>query len=107
MAPWNVGRRIIDVSSPGSGIELGPVAPGRTQVLSCALISPAEPPADAPAEDSAWDATTREKLRVELDRHSDFEDAELPHVGPRLYAAYQRQQHVLGADLFKPLDIAE
>jgi hypothetical protein len=95
-APWMVGRRMIDTSKPGAAIgDLPPGAPGRVQVLKCAMVSPTPPPPDAPPDNSAWDAATRDRLRLEVDRVN-TSDEELPRVGARLYARFQRGARALG-----------
>jgi hypothetical protein len=95
-APWNVGRRFIDASRPGAPIgDLAPGAPGAVQVFNCALVSPNPQPPGAPSESSAWDATTRDKLRAEVDR-ANGGDENLPRVGARLYARFQRGAQAVG-----------
>ena len=95
-APWNVGRRIIDAQNPRGGIAPLPAgAPGGLQVLRCALVSTTPIPLGEPQESSAWDLATREKLREQVDLHNE-PDADLPRVGARLYARYQRAQAQLG-----------
>lgn len=103
-APWSVGRRIVDTSRPGGGIaDLAADAPGRVQVLRCALTAPASAPKppDAPAETSAWSAAKTEELRQELNRADELAGKEaapgaggedLPLIGPRIYARFQRGQ---------------
>jgi hypothetical protein len=89
-APWNVGRRIVDASHPRGGIpDLPDGAAGERQVLRCALVSPAPVPPDQPAEGVDWDADQREALRAAVDA-GNAPDPNLPRVGPRLYARFQR-----------------
>ena len=99
VAPWNVGKRILDASDPRGNLPaLGANDPGRLQVLKCALVSKAPAPANTPPENSAWSAAMRDKLRVEVDRAGSAPNAvALPRVGPRLYARYQRGQATTGA----------
>ena len=100
-APWNVGRRIIDASRPAPLADLASDAPGRLQVLECALVSPAPPPEDATSESNAWDGDRREILREEVDR-ANAGDPDLPRVGARLYARFQRGATVIGPVLGNP-----
>ncbi|NKE48600.1 hypothetical protein HB662_27780 [Roseomonas frigidaquae] len=95
-APWKVGRRLLDAAEPGGGLApLADGAPGDVQVLRCALVSPAPPPDDVPAEGAAWDAAARDALRGRLDAEAGG-DPDLPLVGPRLYARFQRGAPRLG-----------
>lgn len=95
-APWNVGRRLIDVRTPrGNVTALAAGDAGATQVLRCALVSPTPMPPDQPPESSAWSVTKREELRVEVDR-SNMVDDDLPRVGARLYARFQRGVTAVG-----------
>jgi hypothetical protein len=101
-APWNVGRRLIDASKPGPPIgDLAPGGTGAVQVFKCALVSPAPAPRDMPPESSAWNATTRDKLRSEADRVNNS-DENLPRVGARLYARFQRGAQAIGAVFGEP-----
>lgn len=96
VAPWNVGRRLIDVSEPrGNVTDLVAGDSGVIQVLHCALVSPTRVPVDQPPESSAWSVAKREELRTEVDR-SNAVDENLPRVGARLYAQYQRGKHQVG-----------
>ena len=100
-APWSVGRRLIDASKPGDAIgDVPSGAPGAIQVLKCALVSPAPPPEHAPT-DSGWDAATRDKLRAEVDR-ANASNEDLPRVGARLYARFQRGAQAIGPVLGGP-----
>lgn len=95
-APWAVGRRLIDVSRPGSGIpELPDGHPAGVQVLECALFAPAHAPDNAPTPEP-WPVDHREALRLRIDEANQPDD-DLPRVGPRLYARYQRGASRIGA----------
>lgn len=98
-APWNVGRRIIDAGNPRGGLApLGDQDQGRLQVLRCALVSPAPMPPDAPPEGTTWNAAKREELRLRLDTPAQAPNAaDLPRVGPRIYARWQRGRAAVGA----------
>jgi hypothetical protein len=91
-APWSVGRRIIDASHPRGGMQrLGGGEQGTLQVLKCALYSPATPPSTAPPEGTDWAAPRRDALRQLLNAPAQAAEAQdLPHVGPRIYARWQR-----------------
>ncbi len=95
-APWQIGRRMIDASAPRGGIQPLPAGtPGEMQVLRCALVSPTPIPDTAPAaEMSAWTAATRDVLRTVIDTSQGT--ADLPRVGPRVYAQFQRAQKTIG-----------
>ena len=95
-APWQIGRRMIDAGDPRGGMPTLPQgAQGEIQVLKCALVSPAPSPGEGPdPEQSAWPATTRDTLRSILDAGAGT--ADLPRVGPRIYAQYQRAQRTIG-----------
>ena len=97
-APWNVGRRIIDASNPRGGMPpLAGEDQGRLQVLRCALVSPSPVPPTAPAEGTTWTTAKREELRNLLDRPARSPDAaDLPRVGPRIYARWQRGSAKVG-----------
>lgn len=96
-APWAIGRRMIDLSRPGSGIpDLPDGDPAGVQVLECALYSPAGMPADQPVR-QPWPVAHRDALRQRVDQANDVSDADLPRVGARLYARYQRAANRLGA----------
>ena len=118
-APYEVGRRHIDVSTPGKplDVELPAGTPGAKQVLRCALFSPSLPPtpADREAETARWPDTAVEELREELDRPARIEGTEeqtdgvpnLPILGPRIYAKLHRGSPVVtGADWFAELNLA-
>ena len=94
-APWPIGRRMIDMSVPGSGIpDLAAGSPGAVQILECALYSPAATPADAPL-DANWPAPQRAALRDRVNEGNDT-NPDLPRVGPRMYARHQAGQHRIG-----------
>lgn len=94
-APWAVGRRMIDLSRPGSDIpELAADDPAGVQVLTCALYSPASLPADQPQR-APWPIAQREALRLRVDQANAPND-NLPRIGARLYARYQRAATRLG-----------
>ena len=102
VAPWNVGRRLIDASEPrGQVADLAAGDAGATQVLRCALVSPTPMPDDMPPESSAWAVEKRNELRMEVDRSNAVDD-DLPRVGARLYAQYQRAQAALGPVFGEP-----
>jgi len=112
-APWEIGRRIIDAHLPRGGIdELAPEDPGRVQVLKCALFSTHQAP-NAPSEGEQWSLEKRGELCDKLNHpaevagNSAFSEEELPRVGPRIYAQFQRAQRqvkVGDADWFEQLN---
>ena len=112
-APWEIGRRIIDAHLPHGGVdELAPEDPGRVQVLKCALFSTLQAPDGSPA-DEQWSLEKRGKLCDKLNRpaevagNSAFPEEDLPRVGPRIYAQFQRAQRevkVGDADWFEQLN---
>lgn len=99
-APWEIGRRLIDMSRPGAPLgDLVPDEPGRLQVIKCALFSPNRPPPGAPSEAARWSAPRTADLKKEVERPAVIEGTagtnpgdipDLPIVGPRLYAKGQR-----------------
>ena len=93
-APWAVGRKLVDVSKPGSGIaEVAAGGDGGVQVLECALFSPA---LNGPAAPAAYPVALREEeLRQRVDA-ANVDTPDLPRVGARLYARYQRAADQLG-----------
>jgi hypothetical protein len=92
-APWAVGRRFIDLSKPGSGVpELAIEQAGAIQVLECALFSPA---LNGPAAPPPWPVAQREAVRLRIDA-ANADKPELPRVGARLYARYQRAATQIG-----------
>ncbi|MFT4013708.1 MAG: hypothetical protein QM682_09945 [Paracoccus sp. (in: a-proteobacteria)] len=95
-APWAIGRRLIDLSRPGGAIpELPEGDSGAIQILKCALYSPAnQPPGQAvPTE---WPVAHRDAVRLRVDQANDIADPDLPRVGARLYARFQRAASRLG-----------
>lgn len=87
-APWPIGRRMIDMSQPGSGIaNMVAGSPGALQVLECALYSPSAAPNNAPV-DADWPAPQRAALRDRVNEGNET-NPDLPRVGPRLYARHQ------------------
>ena len=112
-APWEIGRRIIDAHLPRGGIDdLPPGDAGRVQVLKCALFSTQQPPADAPA-DEEWSLAKRGELCDTLNRPAALAgdpalpEEDLPRVGPRIYAQFQRgvrQVNAGDADWFEQLN---
>lgn len=112
VAPYEVGRRFIDMSIPGKPLrELADGESGAKQVLRCALFSPTEPatPEQEEAEEAQWPATMTDEMRQELDRPGVIERAapsagesptvpDLPIVGPRIYAKLHRGAAVIEGD---------
>lgn len=97
-APWQIGRRIIDGTQPGGGIDgAAPGTAGAVQVLSCALRSPAPSPPGAPSDsDAGWPAPLRDELRLRVEA-ANADSPLLPRVGPRLYARFQAGRNTVGA----------
>lgn len=92
-APWSVGRRAIDLSLPGGDIPALPVGQdGGVQVMECALFSPA---LNGPAAPAHWPVAHREAVRVRVDE-ANANTPNLPRVGARLYARYQRAATRIG-----------
>ncbi len=118
VAPYQVGRRFIDMSEPGAPLDPLPAgAPGAKQVLRCALFSPSAPPTPelATAETASWPAAMTDALRHELDLPAQVEGTQerdqaipdLPILGPRLYATLHRGSRVVtGHDWFAELNLA-
>ncbi len=95
-APWTIGRRMIDLSQPGGTIPaLAPGDAAGIQILKCALYSPADTPAGRILP-PAWPSAHREAVRLRVDQANDVTDPDLPRVGARLYARYQRAANRLG-----------
>jgi hypothetical protein len=119
-APWNVGRRVIDTSHPGFAISnLAPNDPGRTQIIKCALTAPstARKPDGAPDDSESWNNAKKAELVTELNRPDDLTvnvggaaDEDLPIIGPRIYARYQRGASTVDAnamgDWFNELNLS-
>jgi hypothetical protein len=59
-------------------------------------------PADAPPEGVSWDAERRNALREVVERANTPGDDDLPRVGPRLYARFQRAQPAIGPVFGEP-----
>ncbi len=97
-APWQIGRRIIDGTQPGGGIDgAARGTAGAVQVLSCALRSPALSPPGSPSDrDAGWSAPLRDELRLCVEA-ANAATPLLPRVGPRLYARFQAGRNTLGA----------
>jgi hypothetical protein len=108
-APWQVGRRTMDVATPGG--ELPPLAPndqGRVQTVHGPLVSPQVPSeqsdnADervaAAAENAVWPPTETEALRTLLNqpdvlsgKEGQLTAEQLPLIGPEIYARHQAAQ---------------
>ncbi|MFN3273655.1 MAG: hypothetical protein ACK41U_03210 [Paracoccus sp. (in: a-proteobacteria)] len=95
-APWNVGRLRIDLSRPGGDLTPMPEgADGSVQVLECALYSPAS---NGPVPPQPWPQASREALRQRVNA-ANMDQPDLPRVGARLYARYQRAANRI-ADVF-------
>jgi hypothetical protein len=104
-APWKVGRRIVDTAKPRGGIaDLAATDPGKVQVLKCALFSPNSAPAGSPSETQQWSNAKRGQLRDALNHrdeaagNSAISHEDLPRVGPRIYAQFQRAQRRVQLD---------
>lgn len=118
VAPYEVGRRFIDVSEPGKPLDSLPVgADGGKQVLKCALYSPSAPPTPekAKVENAVWPDQMIGALRKELDLPAQIEGTEqrvdavldLPILGPRIYAKLHRGSAVItGDDWFAQVNLA-
>lgn len=117
-APYEVGRRHIDVSTPGKPLDvvLGADDVGAKQVLRCALFSPSPPPTPElqQAETAQWPDDAVQELREQLDLPARLEGAQehtggvpdLPIVGPRIYAKLHRGSPVItGDDWFAELNL--
>ncbi|OUS97410.1 hypothetical protein [Rhodococcus sp. NCIMB 12038] len=119
-APWEVGRRAVDISSPGDPMKRTLTAgeTGTKQVLRCALFSPSKPPnATAKAkEEATWPDDMVDELAGKLNRAAELggvvantadEIPDLPIVGPRLYARAQRGEATVGGyDWFAQLNLS-
>jgi hypothetical protein len=106
-APWQVGRRLTEMSRPGGGLpDLAADDPGRLQTIRAAVYSPnlPNPASEDPievaavdAENAKWPASETEKLRTELNRPDELagtsgaEGSPIPRpiVGPEIYDRYQ------------------
>ena len=93
LAPWKSGgvRGCESRSARNGPAKARRRAAGRVQVLRCALVSPTPmPERSAAGGERNWDALARELLRAEIDRANANSEDDLPRVGPRLYAKFQR-----------------
>ncbi|MEE9394053.1 MAG: hypothetical protein V3W41_16250 [Planctomycetota bacterium] len=97
LAPWEVGRRFIDAAHPKGDLpNLDPQAPGRVQVLKCAIFSPNIAPPNSPDDNAEWEAADRHALRARINRpdeqtlNSDLATDDLPRIGPRIYGRFHR-----------------
>ena len=118
VAPYEVGRRFIDVSEPGKPLDSLPDGEtGAKQVLRCALYSPSPPPTPdkAVAEAAVWPDAMVDDLRKALDRPAEIEGTQqrngdipdLPIVGPHIYAKLHRGSAVItGDDWFAELNLS-
>ncbi len=118
VAPYEVGRRLVDTSEPGAPLGSLPAgSPGATQVLRCALFSPSPPPTPElqAAETATWPSAMVDDLHHELDLPAQIEGTQqrtggipdLPILGPRIYAALHRGSGVVsGQDWFAQLNLA-
>jgi hypothetical protein len=105
-APWQIGRRVVDVAKPGGGLPpLGPRAQGRLETVRGPLVSPQLPnPASrdpdevaaAAAETAAWPVAETEALRTLLNepgllagKQGSLPADGLPLVGPEIYGHNQ------------------
>lgn len=116
-APYPVGRRFVDASEPGRPLRpLDDAEPGHQQVVRCALYSPNPPEPGSPDLDAeAWPATMVDALHHQLDLPAQLEGAaepsgptaDLPIVGPRIYAAAHRgSADVTVGDWYGELNLA-
>jgi len=116
VAPYEVGRKLIDTSRPGKPLRaLAGDEVGRKQVLRCALYSPTPPPPEHQvAENASWPDDMVDDLRTELDRPASIEGTagstggvpDLPIIGPRIYAKLHRGSTVIeGSDWFAELNL--
>lgn len=106
-APWQVGRRLTEMSRPGGGLpDLAADDPGRLQTIRAAVYSPnlpnpaSEDPTEVAAvdaENATWPASETEALRTQLNRPDALagttadEGSPIPRpiVGPEIYDRYQ------------------
>jgi hypothetical protein len=95
-APWQIGRRAVDLRTPHGGVDDDLASPGGVQYLQCALISPFGPSGDEALPEAEWSAARTEQLRQRIE--VDKDDPELPRVGPRLYARFQRGSTTVPGD---------
>ncbi|WEK43999.1 MAG: hypothetical protein P0Y64_03985 [Candidatus Sphingomonas colombiensis] len=95
-APWQIGRRAVDLRTPHGGVSDDDVSPGGVQYLKCALVSPFDPSGNAVLPEAEWSAARTEELRARIE--VDQDDPDLPRVGPRLYARFQRGSTTVPGD---------
>jgi hypothetical protein len=112
-APWQVGRRLLDTSEPGGGLDdLSAGDAGRVQTVLGPLFSPQVPDAGSPdpveraaavAENAEWP----EHERVALAQIVNLPDAlsgggadipDLPLLGPELYGRHQAARTRVSSD---------
>lgn len=122
-APWQVGRRLIDASSPGHPMtrELAAHETGAKQILRCALFSPVDPPDEVAKarEQATWPDDMVGELAEALNAPAELGNGaadntdgfpDLPIVGPRLYARAQRGTSAVstapGSDWFAQLNLS-
>lgn len=91
-APWQIGRRTVDMRTPRGGLPDDLTGQGAVQLLDGALYSPQDPPSSA-ATAVDWAASRTESLRREV--APDVVDQLLPRVGARLYGRFQRGRNTL------------
>jgi hypothetical protein len=124
-APWQLGRRLTEMSRPGGGLpDLGNADPGRLQTIRAAVYSPNLPDpnsddlteiAAVSAETAQWPPTETEALRTELNRPDEFAgqtaaaDSPIPRpiVGPEIYDRFQASARRVAdqADWFGELNL--
>ncbi|WP_085027885.1 hypothetical protein [Ensifer aridi] len=98
VAPWQLGRRLIDAAEPRGGIEVTD-GEGGLQLLECAVKSPSPIPAETAQTLGLWSTATREKLRGRLNASAPADPTapppDLPYVNPAIYAQFQRGQRTV------------
>jgi hypothetical protein len=109
-APYNVGRRIVDVSRPRGGMDpLAPDAAGRLQVIRGPLVSPSESkPPEVPPDDATWAGPDTERLRERLNLPDKLAGdpgglpaEERPIIGPEIYARHHVARSRLADDPYQ------
>jgi len=95
-APWQIGRRAVDLRAPHGGVDDDLASPGGVQYLKCGLVSPFEPTGDDVLPETEWSAARTEQLRDRIE--VDQDDPDLPRVGPRLYARFQHGSTTVPGD---------
>ena len=112
-APWQVGRRLLDTSRPGGGLDdLAAADVGRVQTVLAPLFSPQSPDPGSPdpveraaavAETAEWPDHERTQL-VELVNAPDALSGggaavpALPLLGPELYGRHQAARSRVSSD---------